>query len=322
LIPLRYLLAPLLVASLCQPAKGQNRLELAGPVTEALTDAKESYDNIQSVLKIVKEIEAGKRPNVSSYGSDWSNLAKGYRRAADRVRTAPLVGDFDATPFALSAAQLANCHQSRQNIATLRGYETALMRVVSKARSDLATLAGEKERADSSAAAVRYLVEATRDASKLPVVGELFQWDWLALEAGVSPALGEYRQALNAQITKLTRELEKADRHRSNLAQNTELLETSTCQFVGQYAAPATPYQYRIFLIIERGPGGFVGRHEQRNNNGQVFRHPLNPLNFDGQRISFSFVNNSNVLSYSGTISSDYRTITVNGPGGAYTYRR
>jgi len=304
--------------------RAQTNFQVSADALKGISEANEAYETIRDVTSIMREIEAGQRPDTSKYGSDWSALSQGYRNGADALRKASLPTDFDVRPYQVSAQDLANCYNKQANMNRLRGFEAQLAQAVSTGRSSIATLTAERKRAEEAAAAVRYLKTATADATRLPVLGELFVWDWYALEAGVSPALGEYRQALNEHVEKLERSVATADRQRNVLASNVQGLDQSICVFTGSYRMQSFGGRYDVLTFSGR-PGAYSGVLERRKADGSLQRaHAVRNISFDGRQLSYGVVpaSGSGLINHAGSISSDYRIITVTTGSTQFVYRR
>lgn len=217
-------------------ADAQNMLKLASEVYQAQQELNDAYETVNKVQLIVKDIEAGKTPNIASYGSDWSVLANGYKNAAARLRKAPLVTDFDQSKYALSLAELQNCHLRDQNFGKLRGYNTELQQGLQRGQAELAKLQTSKDLISKTQAALRYLIDVNGKLMGVPVYGQIFQWNWVDLELGVRPALSDLSSAVNEQEKKLKNEMTKVTQQTQNLTSNIALLENSICLVPGTYS--------------------------------------------------------------------------------------
>jgi hypothetical protein len=85
------------------PAKAQvdsNLLKLGAKVYDAIKKGKDGLGDLKKVEEVVKEIEAGRTPSVTS--NQWTDLAKKYREAAKQIREAPLPTEFDKSKYAVS----------------------------------------------------------------------------------------------------------------------------------------------------------------------------------------------------------------------------
>jgi hypothetical protein len=156
-----------------------------------------------------------------------------------------------------------------------------------------------------------------KDATKAPIIGGFFTWDWYALEAGVRPALGDLQQALNAHERALERAVNAAELHGNNLRSNVALLRTSMCDPTGTYGRVTTYFREEIQLY--RLPNGRLWGVQTRRSTGRPDRMPFERFSFDGRTITYTIGHSHNT----GEIAPDYRSITIrHSGGGTSTYTR
>src|SRR5437588_2713084 len=115
----------LLVLPLCinLPAKADvdpNLLKLSVKVYDAIKKGKDGLGDLNKVEDVVKDIEAGRTPSVTS--NQWTDLAKKYREAAKQLREAPLPTEFDKSKYAFSLNEFKNCDTREASLAKARGY--------------------------------------------------------------------------------------------------------------------------------------------------------------------------------------------------------
>src|ERR1043165_5447823 len=97
-----------------------NLLQLGIKVHAAIEKLKGGVSDLKKVEEVVKEIEAGRTPSVTS--NQWTELAKKYKEAAKDIKDSPLPTDFDRSKYAVSLEQLTNCDTREESLTKVRGY--------------------------------------------------------------------------------------------------------------------------------------------------------------------------------------------------------
>lgn len=288
---------------------GQYQLKLATEVYRSISETQDALDKLTKVESIVRDIQAGNSPQVASYGSDWSKLANGYKKAAETIRNASLVTDFDASAYTVSASEMGNCFNRSSNMQKLQGYQQAINDAINSGIAEQQKINDYKDLIKKTRDALQYLIDINRQLATIPIYNEIFQWDWFALDQGVSPALGDLSSAVNAQERKLNRELEKLKSQKDNLAANIDLLRSSYCIISGSFTGTWSGILYKV--IINRTGNTYSGNLVYSKGSRSNVSGMLN-FNVQNDRfINFSVSNNvrHTIERYSGELTQDYNGI-------------
>jgi hypothetical protein len=289
----------------------QNLLKLSAEVYTSYNEMEGAYENFDKMRSVVKDIENGGKPNIASYGSDWSKLANNYKKAAQTIKAAPLVTDFDSKPYAVSLEELTNCYLKEQNFNKLRGFKKELDDAVVRGQNELKKIADYKILITKTYEALKYLIDINVKLSSVPIFNEIFQWNWFDLEMGVRPALGELSTAVNQQEKKLKSEIDKVSLHASNLGSNITLLEGSVCLIAGVYKGNIAEDGDNISIRLTINMNGtqyngvFAYTEDGESDSKNI---PVITI-ASGRYISFSITADGETSSFSGELSPDYKEI-------------
>jgi hypothetical protein len=302
----------LVICFLCCPLFSQQILKISAEVYKAFDELKVGYDDLNKVQTIVKEIEIGGHPDVASYGSDWSALANSFRKAANTIRNAPSVTDFDPSPYTLSIDELGNCYNKEQNFDKLRSYREALEDASKRGSEEIERFENQKLLIAKTREALKYLIDVNAKLISVPIYGEIFQWNWFDLEVGVRPALGDFSTAVNEQEKKLKIEISKINTQVSNLRSNIALLEESLCLIAGTYRGSFDDDGdiVKVTLVINRN-GNFYNGTFIVTEDGENESTSLSLINITSNRF-ISFViryGDGDTDTFSGDLAPNYLEI-------------
>jgi hypothetical protein len=295
----------------CHSIFSQDLLKLSADVYKSYDELKGAYDNLNKVQNIVKDIEKGEKPDINSYGSDWSVLANSYKKSAETIKNAKMVTDFDATPFSISINELNNCYIKDQNFNKLRSYKSQLDNAVVRGQNELVKVNEYKALIEQTFVALKYLIDVNAKLSSVPIYNQIFQWNWFDLETGVRPALGELSSAINAHEKKLRQEIDKVKTQGSNLSSNTTLLENSICLINGIYRGTCNSNNIacQVTLSINRNGSNYFGSVTYSNQHGTRVWGTQSISISNARNIAFTAKFQNYTLNFSGTLSQNYRTV-------------
>lgn len=295
----------LLVISLCfhLPARADvdpNLLKLGIKVYSAIKKAKSSLGELKKVEEVVKDIEAGRTPSVTS--NQWADLAQKYRNAAKELKEAPLPTDFDKSKYAFTLEQLRNCDTREESLTKARGYLKELQDARARGQQAVKDLDESLSEADVARAALKYLIEVHEKLIDVPIYGSIFQWDWFELNTDVSASLGDLTSALKAQKKKINDELEKLSSYIPNLQGNLSLLEGLSCSLAAHWKGTASGNGMNLpMAILVTQTNGQWGGQINLNDMGDNFRNTV----VQGRSISFVVGQPNLPFTFRGTMSQD-----------------
>lgn len=277
-----------------------NLLKLSTQVYDAIKKGKDGLEELKKVEGVVKDIEAGRTPSVTS--NQWADLAKKYREAAKQIREAPLPTAFDKSKYAFSLDEFRNCDTREAGLAKARGYLNELRDARTRGEQASAALDSALSEAGTARAALKYLIEVHEKLVNVPVYGSIFQWDWFELNTDVSASLGDLTSALNAQKKKVGEEVGKLAVYISNLQGNLSQLEGMSCSLAAHWKGNAAGNGMNLPMsILVTQTNGRWGGQINLNDMGDNFRD----TRVQGRSISFVVGQPNTQFTFSGTMSQD-----------------
>ncbi len=277
---------------------------LAAKAITALNDAKSAYDDLNAVTEVVKTIEQGKQLTVKD--NKWSDLATKYRVAAKALAEAPLPTDFDSTKYVFSLAQLQNCDTRGASLQKASAYLTELKAASDRGKTAMQRTDAMLVQATQAQATLRYLIEVHAKLIAVPIYGEIFKWDWLALQTDVSASLGQLSSATKAHRKKLDDAVNQIGKFIPNMEGNLAGLQKLSCSLAGWWkgTTSANGVTFPVEILVTDTNGVWTG---QINLNGGG--DDLHNLMVNGRSISFSVGQGASLMNFTGTISTDGSTL-------------
>lgn len=275
-------------------------LKLAADVYGAVDKARDAVADIQTVESVVKDIEAGKKPSVLE--NRWAAVASRYREAAEKLKSAPLPTEFDKSKYAFSLAELQSCDTRAAAISKAKGMLAELTDAQKRGAASLAALDAGASHAKASREALKYLIDVHAKLVSVPIYGEIFKWDWFALETDVSASLGTFESAVDSQRKKLNAEMAKLATYVSNLSSNVSGLEKLSCSIDGRWRGTisADGESFSIDVVVTKSGSTFGG---QLVVDGAGFT--MGNVVVNGRTISFTITVDEGSVRFSGTMAQD-----------------
>jgi hypothetical protein len=291
--------------NLIAKAQVDHLLKLSVKVYDAIKKGKDGLGDIKKVEEVVKDIEAGRTPSVTS--NQWTDLAKKYREAAKQVREAPLPTEFDKSKYAFSFDDFKNCDTRESGLAKARGYLKELQDARQRGGQALTDLDNSLSEADAARAALKYLIDVHEKLVSVPIYGSIFQWDWFELNTDVSASLGDLTSALKAQKKKLDEEVGKLSLYIPNLQGNLSQLEGLSCSLAAHWKGTASGSGMNLPMeILVTQSNGQWGGQINLNDMGDNFRN----TQVQGRSISFTVGQPDTPFTFKGTMSQDGTTLS------------
>jgi hypothetical protein len=285
----KYIIIVLIVLSVTN-ACAQDALKIATEVYQSIDQLKSAYDDIDKVKHVVSDIEHGKAPTVKD--NKWANLADKYIAATKELESAPLPTDFDKSKYEISATGL-DCSGLPDLVKKAYGYLDALKQAKQRGDDAIVKLNAASVLADSASSALIYLISVHEKLMKVPIYGEIFQWDWLELNTSVSHSLGDFRSALNAQKKKINNELGNLNLYIPNLESNLKLIESIVCIKDGIYTSDDAMHRFKLEVK------GTTCIWTERTQTGGVLSKTVG-ISKTGNTFKISRENDNEVLSFLG----------------------
>jgi hypothetical protein len=282
-----------------------NLLKLGVKVYEATKKAKDSLGEMKKVEGVVKDIEAGRTPSVTS--NQWADLAQKYREAAKELKEAPLPTEFDKSKYAFSLDEFRNCDTREGSLTKARGYLKELQDARQRGQQGVAALDESLSDADAARDALKYLIDVHEKLITVPIYGSIFQWDWFELNTDVSASLGDLTSALKEQKKKINDELGKLSSYIPNLQGNLSQLEGLSCSLAAHWkgAASGNGMNLPMDTLVTQSNGQWGGQINL-NDMGDNFRNTL----VQGRSISFVVGQSDTPFTFRGTMSLDGTTLS------------
>lgn len=282
-----------------------NLLKLGVKVYAAIEKAKGGVADLKKVEEVVKEIEAGRTPSVTS--NQWTNLAKKYKDAAKEIKDSPLPTDFDRSKYAFTLEQLTNCDTREESLTKAKGYLKELQEARSRGEKAVADLDDSLSDAERSRITLKYLIDVHEKLINVPVYGSIFQWDWFELNTDVSASLGDLTSALKAQKKKINEEIGKLSLYIPNLQGNLSQLEGLSCSLVGHWKGTASGNGMNLpMAILITQNNGQWGGQINLNDMGDSFRN----TQVQGRSITFVVGQPQTSFTFNGTMSQNGTTLS------------
>lgn len=288
----------------------QSILKISSEIYKAYDEMEGAVEDLMTVQSIVKAIENGEEPDSEIY-SDWSVVANNYRKAAKTLREAPLVTEFDPQPYALSLDELRNCYDKEENFDKLKGFAAELDDAIQRGEQELTKINEQKQQVEKTKEALRYLIDIQPDLISVPIFGELFVWDWFALENNVRPAVNDYASALKKHEDRLVKELTSIRQQVSNLTSNTELLESSICLIEGKYTGSFVDdgETFVVTLLISKSGNNYYGVFTIAADGESLTQNTSRIEIQTDHSLDFTITKEDEVFSFTGTLSQDFMEI-------------
>jgi len=202
-----------------QRSKAQGELlKLTSEVLSASDDLKGSMEKLQGLKDALEDIKDKKTPKFTD--NEWNDLASTYREAAQEIEKAPLTTDFDKKKYAVSIDELKNCDLKEQTLRKLNDYLQELKNAQERGKQSIITTNGVSAKIKISRELLRYCIDVHEKLGQLPIFGEKFLWDWIALQTDVTDALNIFEEAIKNQKKKIIEEKSKLDLYIPNFEAN------------------------------------------------------------------------------------------------------
>jgi hypothetical protein len=282
-----------------------NLLKLGVKVYAAIKKVKGGVADLKKVEEVVKEIEAGRTPSVTS--NQWADLAKKYKDAAKEIKDSPLPTDFDRSKYAVSLEQLTNCDTREEGLTKIKGYLKELQEARTRGEKAVADLDDSLSDAERSRVALKYLIDVHEKLINVPIYGSIFQWDWFELNTDVSASLGDLTSALKAQKKKINEEIGKLSLYIPNLQGNLSQLEGLSCSLVGHWKGTASGNGMNLpmAILVTQNNGQWEGQINL-NDMGDSFRN----TQVQGRSIKFTVGQPQTAFTFNGTMSQNGTTLS------------
>jgi hypothetical protein len=200
-------------------------LELGGKLLEALNEAHDAFESLTTLHQAAQDALSGR--SVSA-GSDWSTLADRYDHAAQTARSAPLPSDFQSKNI-VSVSDFMDCSKRTDSMDKLRGYLGDLQTARDQGNVSLSNLDQRLTEIPPAQKALTYLINVHQQLVSIPVYGQKFAFDWLDLEARVSPALNSLEAELKNQRARIAADVQKLNSEITNYQANLSQLTNVGC---------------------------------------------------------------------------------------------
>ena len=302
--------------SILVKAQAISSVKLSVVLYGSYDDVQTVYETLESANLIVESIDNGKSPEIN-FKTDWNQLANRFKEIAKNVESAPLVTDFDNSRYTISISDINNCYLKKQNIVKLETYNEEISRAIRRGQDEIAFISKYKNSLIRIEVILDNLAKAAVRFSNLPVYSLIFPLHWYDVEVVVKPALGDLNSAIKKHESKLSRQISKMTIENDNLAQNVTLLNNNICKLEGSYYSnynqTASLTQMKI-VIEKRNDSYTAAMHELSRGVWKTVN--IKDVMIDNKYISFSLtrdfwsqVGYKEIRKYSGTFSSDYKSI-------------
>jgi len=274
---------------------------------KVLTAMNELYNadmNFHRAREAVEDLQAGHAPDKTKI-DEWNAAPAVYDAAIDVITNAPLP-TFDKEQYAVSAAELADPNARPAAMARIEAYLNELNVTKDRTVKEAELLRGMIANLESAQADLKALLDFNANLASVPEFGDLFFWNWYDLEHTTRPAVGKAKAALITHLHTLEHEQTKLETYAANLAGNLNDLKAALADITGTWekqGPSSKPWQAQF----TRQGDSYTGTFTMFGHN-----YPLGSVNFNASRqIAFAVNQSGLVTSYSGTVSSDYRQMTL-----------
>ncbi len=253
------------------PASAETLLDpayakLPGQILSALKELQDGLDNFNSLKQVTEAIDRGEKPTADRQ-TDWQPLVRHYDEAASLVSKAPLVTDFDPTPFQVSIGDLKTAEARAAAITKLDGYAAELQAAVQRGTTSLAQLEQAINDAETSRSILDKLIRLSVKLAAVPEFGQIFLWNWFDLDTAVRPALSNLISELKRHKNKLGQEVSRLTTASTNLQANLqEIHKAQQASFDGKWESNDPDKRFRLEITgttvvwIERNKGAVLSR--------------------------------------------------------------
>lgn len=228
-------------------ASATSPLEVASKVYVALDELKDAYEKLIFVRDVGKALDKGEKPTVPKE-TDWSKYAEGYKKAAEKIETAPLPTEFDESKYNVGADELTSLRTRADALKKLNGYLVDLRAARERGNLFKVKLAKAREEIEGTQ---RVLKEIIDFYARLATFSGIFVFDWYTLDTHVKGELSKLSSAVNAQHTKVDKELKKLQSRISNFEANLKMLEDwARSVLSGRWTGSFAPYGEDVAIVL------------------------------------------------------------------------